>query len=187
MMKKIIFLIFLLIFLAIPSSAIAAQAGALCASPGANQNCTHPQVNATGCCTCATNTADGKSYWLPISLQPCDQSQPISGGQTDICNPVLGLFGCGSGADIFARIVANLLKIAYSVTGLVLLVMLIVSGISWMTTGGDKDTLAKAQKTLTSALVGFAVFVSVFAIINFIAPALGLTFLQVLKIQWPTP
>jgi len=47
--------------------------------------------------------------------------------------------------------------------------------------------MTKAQGKITQAIVGFVIFASVFAIVNFIAPALGLTFLQVLNISWPTP
>ncbi len=106
---------------------------------------------------------------------------------TGIYNPVIDKFGRGEGADIIAQMIANFLKISFSVAGLILLAMLIWGGIQWMTANGDKEKAVKSQKTITNALIGFLIFMSVFAIINFIAPALGLNFLQVLKITWPTP
>jgi len=110
---------------------------------------------------------------------------PETGG---IYNPAIKeTIGQGAGADILARLIANFLKITFSVAGLVLLAMLLWGGIQWMTAGGDKEQMAKAQGKITSALIGFVIFMSVFAIINFIAPALGLGFLQILKIEWPTP
>jgi len=104
-----------------------------------------------------------------------------------IYNPVLPNLGTGEGADIIARLIANFLKVAFSVAGLVLLAMLLWGGIQWMTAGGDREKMTKAQGKVTNALIGFVIFMSVFAIINFIAPALGLEFLQILKIEWPTP
>lgn len=105
-----------------------------------------------------------------------------------IYNPVINsLFGTGRGEVILAQIVANFLKITYLVAGLVLLAMLIWGGIQWMTAGGDKEAVTRAQKRITSALIGFVIFMAVFAIINFIAPAVGLDFLNVLKIEWPVP
>jgi hypothetical protein len=104
-----------------------------------------------------------------------------------IYNPVIGKLGRGEGADIIAQLIANFLKIAFSIAGLVLLMMLLWGGIQWMTAGGNKEQAVKAQGRITSALIGFVIFMSVFAVINFIAPALGLTFLQILKIEWPTP
>ena len=105
-----------------------------------------------------------------------------------IYNPVINpSIGRGEGAEIIARLIANFLKIAFSAAGLILLAMLLWGGIEWMTAGGDKEKMTKAQGKISGALIGFVIFMSVFAIINFIAPALGLEFLQVLKIQWPTP
>lgn len=103
-----------------------------------------------------------------------------------IYNPALEKLGMGEGAELIAQLIANFLKIAFSLSGLILLGMLLAGGIQWMTAGGDKEKIAKAQGRITSALIGFVIFMSVFAIINFIAPALGLEFLQILKIEWPT-
>lgn len=104
-----------------------------------------------------------------------------------IYNPALPLLGRGEGATLVAQIIANALKVIFAISGIILMAMIIFSGIQWMTAGGDKEALANAKKRLTSALIGFIIFVSVFAIINFIAPFLGLEFLQILKIDWPTP
>jgi hypothetical protein len=104
-----------------------------------------------------------------------------------IYNPVLKeTIGQGSGAEILARLVANFLKITFSVAGVILLAMLLWGGIQWMTAGGDKEQLTKAQGKITSALIGFVIFMSIFAIINYLLPALGIE-LNILKIQWPTP
>lgn len=107
---------------------------------------------------------------------------------TPIYNPVINpAFGTGQGVEIIAVLIANFLKIAFSISGLVLVVMLIWGSIQWMTAGGNKETLESAHQKVTGALIGFVVFISVFAIINFIAPAIGLEFLDVLQINWPTP
>jgi hypothetical protein len=122
---------------------------------------------------------------LPIFCDTCPWCLREEEG---IYNPVISpSIGRGEGADIIARLIANFLKITFSVAGLVLLAMLLWGGIQWMTAGEDKEKMAKAQGRITSTLIGFVIFMSVFAIINFIAPALGLGFLQVLKIEWPTP
>ncbi len=107
--------------------------------------------------------------------------------ESEIYNPALDGFGTGAGETIIAQIIANALKIVFSVSGLILLIMLLIGGFQWMTAGGNKEAMAAAQKRITSALVGFVIFISIFAIINFIAPVLGLGFLQILRIEWPTP
>jgi len=113
---------------------------------------------------------------------------PPGGATGGIENPAINpKFGTGEGNEIIAQLIANILKLTFSIAGLVLLGMLIFGGIQWMTAGGDKESVGKAQKRITAALTGFIIYMSVFAIINFIAPLFGLDFLQVLKITWPTP
>ena len=107
---------------------------------------------------------------------------------TGIYNPVINpTIGTGKGEEIIALLFANILKVFFIVTGLLLLVQLLWSGIDWLKSGSDKEALANAQRRITHAIAGFIIFFSVFAIINFLAPVLGLEFLQVLKIEWPTP
>ena len=103
-----------------------------------------------------------------------------------IYNPALPYLGRGEGATLIAQIIANALKVIFAISGVVLLAMLISGGIQWMTAGGDKEAMVNAKKRLTSALIGFAIFICVFAIINFLLPALGITF-DILEITWPTP
>lgn len=102
-----------------------------------------------------------------------------------IYNPVIApSIGKGEGAEIVAWLIAVFLKISFSIAGLILLTMLLMGGLEWMTAGEDKEKLAKARGRISSALIGFTIYMAVFAIINFIAPALGF---QILKIEWPTP
>lgn len=103
-----------------------------------------------------------------------------------IINPAVPKLSTGEGGDIIAMLIANILKVAFSISGLILLAMLISGGIGWMLGGGDKEAVTKAQKRITNALVGFVVLMSVFAIIFYLLPALGID-LNILEIEWPTP
>jgi len=103
-----------------------------------------------------------------------------------IYNPVLTNIGMGEGADILAKLIANFLSISFSLIGLILLAMLLWGGIQWLIAGGDKEKIAKAQGRITSAIIGFVIFMSIFAIVNYLLPALGIE-LNILKIGWPTP
>jgi len=107
---------------------------------------------------------------------------------TGIYNPVIGPFGTGEGAQIIAELIGRILNLAFMIGGAVLLAMLIVGGIQWMTAGGDKQAVSSAQGRLTSAIIGFIILASAFAIINFIGNILNIEFLQPpLRITWPTP
>lgn len=115
-------------------------------------------------------------------MKPVFAQEPPPG----IYNPALPHFGRGEGATLIAELIANALKVIFAISGVILLALLIIGGIQWMTAGGDKEAMANAQKRLTSALIGFVIFVSVFAIINYLLPALGISF-DILEITWPTP
>lgn len=126
---------------------------------------------------------------LAIPIGPAEEVESTPAQTPEgIYNPVIEkTFGRGEGAEIIARMIANFLKITFSVAGLILLTMLLWGGIQWMMAGGDRDKIAKAQGRITAALIGFVIYMAIFAIINFIAPAVGLNFLQILRIEWPTP
>ena len=102
-------------------------------------------------------------------------------------NPIIGKFGQGEGAEVLGEIIAVLLKTAFNVAGLLLLAVIILGGLSWMLAGGNKEAMVKARGRLEAGVVGFAIFMCLFAIINFITPALGLDIFDPLRIVWPTP
>lgn len=102
-----------------------------------------------------------------------------------IHNPAITTFGSGEGATIIAQLIANALKITFALSGLVLLGMLILGAYSWMTSAGNQESLVKAQQKITSALIGFVIYMAVFAIISYLLPALGID-LNILRIEWPT-
>jgi len=194
-MKKLFwFLIFnlvlLLLLIAQPSIVLGVTWGDPCTQVDALSDCQFRPAGSTelktGCCVC-----DGKIWDLINDTSPCSVLFPgraaFPGAGEEIINPVLKRFGVGEGAEILAQMIASFLKIAFSLAGLILLAMLLAGGVQWMTAGGDKEKISRAQGRISSALIGFAIFMSVFVIINFIAPVLGLEFLQILKIEWPVP
>ena len=189
-MKKITFFIisiFLtsLIFFANPLPVWAVTDGSPCDTIGLGQtaDCPYPD-GGRGCCMCELR--NGNLYWSRFKNAPCSAG-PVEEEEGEIYNPALDGLGTGEGETIIAQVIANALKIVFSISGLILLVMLLIGGFQWMTAGGNKEAMVAAQKRISSALIGFVIFISVFAIINFIAPVLGLRFLQILRIEWPTP
>lgn len=104
-----------------------------------------------------------------------------------IYNPILPWTWGETGASIVAILIGKFLNLAFMIGGLVLLVMIIISGIQWMTAGGDKQAVSAARGRLTSAIIGFVILASAYAIISLIGDILQVSFLQELIIEWPTP
>jgi hypothetical protein len=51
---------------------------------------------------------------------------------------------------------------------LVCVVMLVISGYSYMTAGGDEQKVTKATKTLTNAIIGLVISLLALVLVNFI-------------------
>jgi hypothetical protein len=52
---------------------------------------------------------------------------------------------------------------------------LILGGLKWVLSGGDKDAMTSAQKIITSALVGLVIIFSAWAVLSLIKSFFGIT------------
>lgn len=66
--------------------------------------------------------------------------------------------------DVFATVVDTILIIA----GLVAVIMIIVGGFRYVTSGGDQSATAAAKSTVLYAVVGLIIAIASFAIVNFV-------------------
>lgn len=57
--------------------------------------------------------------------------------------------------------------------GVIFLVLLIYSGITWMTAGGNETSIKKAKQILTASISGLIIILSAYAITSFLGGALG--------------
>lgn len=72
----------------------------------------------------------------------------------------------------------KLVTIALTITAIVFLFMMLIGGISWMTSGGDKTAVEAARSRVTNALVGLFIVFSVFAIAGAIRLLFGVDILN---------
>ena len=97
----------------------------------------------------------------------------------------LGQYQVGLPTDI-ARIVNtsmnqilhNGITLILSLSALLAFIFLVVGGIRWIMSQGDKKQLETAQKTITYAVVGLIVILLSFFIINFIGYIFGVKLLN---------
>ncbi|MFH2018824.1 MAG: IPT/TIG domain-containing protein, partial [bacterium] len=74
--------------------------------------------------------------------------------------------GLGS-ADIRVT-VANIIRVALGLLGIVAVVLMIYAGFVWMTAGGNDENITKAKKILINATIGLAIILSSYAIVSFV-------------------
>lgn len=81
------------------------------------------------------------------------------------------LFGDGADEGIFTKIV----NIMLFIVGAVAVIMLIVGGIRYVTSGGAQDKVTAAKNTIMYAIVGIVVAILAFAVVNFVVAGLKTT------------
>jgi len=80
--------------------------------------------------------------------------------------------GANIGEAGLGTIVGNVVKVVLSVLGLVALVMFIIAGFQWMTSGGNDDKIKSAQKLMSNAVIGLVIVLIAYAATHFIVQAL---------------
>jgi len=71
-------------------------------------------------------------------------------------------------------IVSNLINLVLVVAFVAFLLLLLLGGIQWITSGGDKESLAKARGKLTSAIIGIIIVISTWAILGLVKDFFGI-------------
>jgi len=81
----------------------------------------------------------------------------------------------------FANI-ASFLNIILPLTmlgaALIFLVMALLGGFTWLTSGGEKESLAKAQKTFVNAIIGLVIVIFAFVLTRVVGYMLNVQILQ---------
>jgi len=70
-------------------------------------------------------------------------------------------------------IIANIIKVALSLVGTVMVVLIMYGGYLYMTAGGNEDQVAKAKSILKNAVIGLAIILSAYSITLFVMKMLG--------------
>lgn len=72
--------------------------------------------------------------------------------------------GCGSSTDTLTRIV----RFVFAVMAMIALLFVVVGGFKYVISGGDSNAIASAKKTITYAVLGLVIGLSVFLITGYI-------------------
>ncbi len=77
-----------------------------------------------------------------------------------------------------STIITQALNISYIVAIVIVLFFIILGAFNWITSGGEKEKVAKARGTIVNALIGLAVLALALVIITVIGAILGINILQ---------
>lgn len=157
--KCLILLLFTIYFL--PSTTLAA--GNDCYK---NSDCAPDEV----CSPKSVTPATGTSPYLCVGIK----SGPAS--VFGKINPPESIDKLGVGSIGISKFLNNLITLIYMIATVVFVFMMLFSGLEWILSGGDKDKVASAQKRITNALIGLAIFAVAFALLNVLGVFTGFTF-----------
>ena len=68
-------------------------------------------------------------------------------------------------------IVGRLIQSGMGLLGIVVVVIVMWGGYKWMVSGGKEEKVADARKTLINLIIGLAIMLSAYSIVNFIIDA----------------
>jgi hypothetical protein len=98
-------------------------------------------------------------------------ASPIDGARQDVCNGVQtqvgGTCGAGAGTDI-SRVIRAVLQILSWIAGVVAVFMVLLSGLKYITSGGDSSGIAGAKQALIYAIVGVIIVALSQVIVRFV-------------------
>lgn len=79
--------------------------------------------------------------------------------------PVSGIGGSNPGQDL-STLLGRGINLLVIITGIVALIYMLWGALSWVTSGGDKEKLQKAQARIRSAVIGIVMSIVVLVIFN---------------------
>lgn len=79
-------------------------------------------------------------------------------------------------------LVSTIIKLILIVAAIIAFVFLVMGGVKWITSGGDKEGTQAAQKTITAALVGLVIVFAAWAIIKLVETFFNIEILTQLNI-----
>lgn len=88
----------------------------------------------------------------------------------DIGKEVTGFFGY----TCIGPLISNTVAVAFIVAAIAFFVFLVVGGMEWLTSGGDKTKVQQAQQRISSALIGLTIVAASFAIYTLVLDFFGI-------------
>jgi len=77
------------------------------------------------------------------------------------------------GFTCIGTFISSLASVAFAVAGIVTFALLVIGGMNWLTSGGDKTKIQSAQQMITNAIIGLAIVALSWAIFSLVIKIFG--------------
>lgn len=102
---------------------------------------------------------------------PQAHASALTANQQTVCDSIGSGTDCGTsstgGSDV-NKVITTVINLFSAIVGVIAVVMIVMSGFKYITSGGDSAKLTSAKNTLVYALVGLVIVVLSQAIVKFV-------------------
>ncbi len=81
--------------------------------------------------------------------------------------------GCGGGTSSVQTLIKNIINTLSAIGGIIAVIMVIIGGFKFVTSGGDSNASASARNTIIYALVGLIIIAFAQVIVQFVLQRIG--------------
>lgn len=99
---------------------------------------------------------------MPVSAQGTAKEDVCAGVNLDNAG------GCASGGTELQTVIRAVIQILSLIGGIAAIIMLIIGGIKYVTSGGDSSSIASAKTTIIYAIVGLIIVALAQVIVRFV-------------------
>ena len=116
---------------------------------------------------------DGSTYYLSTTATGSATTATVSAARTasisaeELANPPQGYFRS------FTEMISFALQLIMVIGLLLVLFSLVMAGIEWITSGGDKGKTESARNRIVAAIVGIIILAASYALVQLVAYVLG--------------
>lgn len=75
---------------------------------------------------------------------------------------------CQGGGNTVFEIIKGIINLLITIAGIISVIMIIVGGIKYTTSGGDAKAISSGKDTLVYAVIGLVISIMAYAIVNFV-------------------
>ncbi len=101
-----------------------------------------------------------------VNAAPASGFAALGSSKSEVCKGA-GLSSCSGGADV-NKVLTGVINILSAIIGVVAVIMIILSGMKYITSGGDGQKVASAKSTLIYSLVGLVIVALAQVIVHFV-------------------
>jgi len=102
---------------------------------------------------------------FPIKIHAAVIIPPGGGGGIDLPESTTKKF---TETGLVGQIISSFLPIILGIAGFVTVIIIVISGIQFVTSGGNPEAAAAARGRLTFAIIGFVIIILAFAILQIV-------------------